>query len=213
MMEKAMNIDAVHLAARSGTAEETQKVLDELEAESAATSRRAKILADISEANAASVRDQRARLKLPALNKQEAETGRLIRSIEMQIVQAKKRLAMVQAAQANAASARAAVPIAEGAERLFLVNTPHHLHQVRHKACSVESLRARLLPGYTVEGEIFGANDAGEGGVVAAIDPKGPSIMAGLLGDELVTYLAGRGIVGSDKTVVVLPSNNREKLQ
>jgi hypothetical protein len=29
-------------------------------------------------------------------------------------------------------------------------------------------------------------------------------------GDELLEWLAARGIVGSDKTVVVLPSNNRE---
>jgi hypothetical protein len=70
--------------------------------------------------------------------------------------------------------AKATVPVAEGAERLFLVNTPHHLHQVRHKAGTVESLRSRLLPGYTIEGEIFGANDDGEGGVVAAIEPTGP---------------------------------------
>jgi hypothetical protein len=65
--------------------------------------------------------------------------------------------------------------ISEGAERLFLVKTPHNLHQVRHKERTVEELRARLLPGYNVEGEIFGANDAGEGGVVAAIEPTGPS--------------------------------------
>jgi hypothetical protein len=97
--------------------------------------------------------------------------------------------------------------------RLFLVNTPHHLHQVRHKARTVEVLRSRLLPGYTIEGEIFGANDAGEGGVVAAIEPTGPSIMAGLLaafGDELLAFLAERGITGS---VIVLPSNNRESVQ
>jgi hypothetical protein len=210
-----MNIDPVHLAARSGTAEEAQKVLNELEAEFAAVKhRRDAILVDISKANAASVRDQQARLKLPGLNKEEAVAGRLIRSIEMQVKEAKKRVAM---AANQAAAARAAVPIAEGAERLFLVNTPHHLHQVRHKARTIEELRSRLLPGYTVEGQIFGANDAGEGGVVAAIDPKGPSIMEGLLaafGDELIAWLAERGIVGSDKqTVVVLPANNRESVQ
>jgi septal ring factor EnvC (AmiA/AmiB activator) len=210
-----MNIDPVHLAARSGTAEEAQKVLNELEAEFAAVKhRRDAILVDISKANAASVRDQQARLKLPGLNKEEAAAGRLIRSIEMQVKEAKKRVAM---AANQAAAARAAVPIAEGAERLFLVNTPHHLHQVRHKARTIEELRSRLLPGYTVEGQIFGANDAGEGGVVAAIDPKGPSIMEGLLaafGDELIAFLAERGIVGSDKqAVVVLPANNRESMQ
>jgi hypothetical protein len=189
--------------------------LHELEAELAdVQARRDKILTDISKANDASVRDQRARLQLPALNKSNVETGRLIVSIEHQVAEARKRVAM---AANQAAAAAAAVPIAEGAERLFLVNTPHHLHQVRHKAHSVEELRARLLPGYTVDGEIFGANDDGSGGVVAAIEPKGPSIMAGLLaafGDELITFLAKHGIIGSDKqATVVLPSNNREKLQ
>jgi hypothetical protein len=177
MMEnRAMNIDPVHLAFRSGTAEDAQKVLNELEAELAsAKQRRDRILVDIGKANdAAFAGDKRQLFALGALNKQDAETGRLILSIQRQITEAKKRLDL---AANQAAAARAAVPIAEGAERLFLVNTPHHLHQVRHKAPTAEALRARLLPGYTVEGEIFGANDAGEGGVVAAIDPKGPSII------------------------------------
>jgi hypothetical protein len=116
-------------------------------------------------------------------------------------------------AQAEAARAKAAVPITEGAERLFLVKTPHNLHQVRHKARTVEELRSRLLPGYTIHGEIFGADDAGAGGVVAAIEPTGPSIMAGLLlahGSELLAFLAEHGIGGGDKqTVIVLPSNDR----
>ena len=212
-----MNIDPTHIAFRCGTAAETQAVLHELEAELATTkARRDKILADIAVANDASFRDQRARMALPRLNKEEAETGRLMRSIEMQIVQAKKRLAMVQAAQDNAARARAPMPAMDGPERLFLVKTPNN-GQIRHKAQSVEQLRARLLPGYTIHGEIFGANDAGAGGVVAAIEPTGPSIMAGLLaafGGELEAWLAERGIIGSDKqTVVVLPANNRESVQ
>jgi hypothetical protein len=196
-----MNIDPVHLAVRS-TAEGAQKVLNELEVELAeAKARRDKILVDISKANdAAFAGDKRQLFTLGSLNKQDAETGRLILSIERQMAQA----------QADAARAKAAVPIAEGAERLFLVNTPHHLHQVRHKACSIEALRSRLLPGYTIQGEIFGANDAGEGGVVAAIEPTGPSIMAGLLqahGDELIKFLAERGI---GAPVVILPPNSRE---
>jgi hypothetical protein len=140
--------------------------------------------------------DQRARLELNALNKSNVAAGRLVLSIEAELGEARKRLSMAEA-QVDAARAKAAVPIAEGAERLFLVKTPHNLHQVRHKARTVEELRARLLPGYSVEGEIFGANDAGEGGVVAAIEPTGPSIMAGLLaahGDELLAFLAERGI-------------------
>jgi hypothetical protein len=206
-----MNIDSVHLAFRS-TAEGAEKILHELESElTDVKARRDKILADISKANDASVRDQRARLQLPNLNKQEAAAGRLMRSVEMQIAEAKKRIVMTQA-HAEAGRAKAAVPIADGAQRLFLVNTPHNLHQVRHQAHSVESLRSRLLPGYTIEGEIFGANDDGSGGVVAAIEPTGPSIMAGLLqafGGELEAWLASRGFV-SNPVKVALPPNGRD---
>jgi hypothetical protein len=160
--------------------------------------------------------DQRARFELAGLNKRDAAVGRLVLSIEAQLEEARKRVEMAEA-QVEAVRAHATVPIAEGAERLFLVNTPHNLHQVRHKARTIEALRSRLLPGYAIAGEVFGANDAGEGGVVAAIEPSGPSIMAGLLaahGDELLAFLAERGIIGSDKqTVVVLPANNRESVQ
>ncbi len=85
--------------------------------------------------------------------------------------------------------------------------------KIRHRAVSIEALRAKLLPGYVVAGEVFGSDDKGAGGVVAAIEPTGPSIMEGLLlahGDELMAYLAARGILGSDKTVVVLPNNGRD---
>jgi hypothetical protein len=194
-----------------------RKTLSELEVKlSDAKGRRDKILIERQKTSALVDKgDKQARLAQAGLNKEEAAAGRLILSLERELAEAKKCLAMGQA-QVDAVRAHAAVPVAEGAERLFLVNTPHNLHQVRHKARTIESLRSRLLPGYTIAGEIFGANDAGEGGVVAAISPTGPSIMAGLLqafGDELITFLAERGIVGSGKPVVVMPSNNREKLQ
>jgi hypothetical protein len=180
-----------------------RKVLKDREAELAgAKARRDAIHVDLRKANAAvDAGDQLARNALPGLNKQDAAAGRLILSIEGQVAEAWKRLSMAEA-QVAAVRAKATVPVAEGAERLFLVNTPHHLHQVRHKACTVESLRSRLLPGYTIEGEIFGANDDGEGGVVAAIEPTGPSIMAGLLaafGGELEAWLAERGIIGNKR--------------
>jgi hypothetical protein len=94
-------------------------------------------------------------------------------------------------------------------DKLFEVVCPDG-RKVRHRGASQEDVRRRLQIGYTIAGEIFGADDAGEGGVVAAIEPTGPSIMAGLLaahGDELMAYLAARGIVGP---VVTLPSNGRE---
>jgi hypothetical protein len=181
----------------------------------AAKKQRDTIQLDIRKTNAAiDAGDMRARLELSGLNKANVAIGRLILSIEGQVSEARKRVERGQA-QVDAARAKAAVPITEGAERLFLVNTPRD-HKVRHKAPTVEALRARLLPGYTIAGEIFGADDAGAGGVVAAIEPTGPSIMQGLLlahGDELMAFLAERGI-GSDKQpVVVLPANNREQMQ
>jgi hypothetical protein len=171
------------------------------------------ILADIRKTNAAvDAGDKLARNALSGLNKSNLEVGRLIVSVEREVAESRKRVELAEA-QAEAARAKAAVPVTEGAERLFLVKTPHG-GQVRHKARTVEELRSRLLPGYTIHGEIFGANDAGEGGVVAAIEPTGPSIMAGLLaahGDELIAFLAERGIGNSVK--VVLPPNGRESVQ
>jgi hypothetical protein len=156
------------------------------------------VLNDIRKANAAvDAGDKLARNALSGLNKSNLEVGRLIVSIEREVAESRKRVAMAEA-QVDAACAKAAVPVTEGAERLFLVKTPHG-GQVRHKARTIEELRARLLPGYTVHGEIFGANDAGEGGVVAAIEPTGPSILEGLLqahGKDLEAWLAERGIVG-----------------
>ena len=159
-----------------------------------AKSQRDNVLNEIRMTNiAVDAGDRRARLGLSELNKQNVAAGRLIVSLEHEVREARKRLDMAQA-QSDAARAKAAVP--EGGERLFLVNTPHNLHQVRHKARSMEALRTRLLPGYTIAGEIFGANDAGEGGVVAAIEPTGPSIMQGLLGAHggvLMEWLEAHG--------------------
>jgi hypothetical protein len=211
-----MDIDEVHLASRCIREDQTRRVLNELEAELAeAKVRRNRILADISKANdAAFAGDKRQLFVLGWLNKQEAETARLMLSISRQIAEARKRLATIEAHAAQAA-ARRAVESDAGGERLFLVKTPNN-GQIRHKARTVESLRSKLLPGYRVAGEIFGADDTGAGGVVAAIEPTGPSIMQGLLlahGDELMAYLAARGI-GSDKQpVIVLPKNGRESVQ
>jgi septal ring factor EnvC (AmiA/AmiB activator) len=207
-----MNLDPVHLAFRSGTAESAQKVLNELEAElAAAKQRRDKILADISAANAASVRDQRARMELPRLNKEEAATGRLIRSIEMQIVQAKKRVAMAEAAAAGAAAARAAKSDAPVRDKLYEIVCPDG-RKVRHRGASQEDVRRRLQIGYTVAGQVFGADNAGNGGFI----PR-PGFLTAMLEAyeaELVAFLEARGIVGSDKqTVVVLPPNGREAVQ
>jgi hypothetical protein len=222
-----MNIDPVHLAFRS-TVEGNQKILNELEAELAeVTARRGKILADIKKANEAAFAGDKRQLFVLArkggLNEQEQNVGRFILSISTQIAEAKKRVAMAANHAAGAAAAAKANGGAVSSDRLFLVKTPNG-GQIRHRAASIEALRSKLIPGYAVHGEIFGANDAGAGGVVAAIEPTGPSIMAGLLqahgdeligflvahGNDLLKWLAEHGIIGSDKTVVILPENGRE---
>jgi hypothetical protein len=83
-----------------------------------AKKRRDTILSDIRKTCAAvDAGDQRARLELKGLNKQNVETGRLVLSIEASVAEARKRVNMAQA-QADAARAKAAVPVAEGADVL-----------------------------------------------------------------------------------------------
>jgi hypothetical protein len=194
-----MNIDAVHLAYRS-TTEGAEKILRELEAElTDAKSRRDKILADISAANEASVRDQRARLALPGLNKQDAETGRLIRSIEMQVSEARKRVAMAENHAAGAAAKRGEAALADASrDKLFECLCPDGVRKVRHRAASLEALQKALQPQYRVVSEIFGANDDNTGGFAASIGSNAKSnMMDGLLqahGDTLLAWLAKHGI-------------------
>jgi hypothetical protein len=215
MMElKLMNIDPTVLAFRS-TAEGAEKVLAELEAELAdAKSRRGKILADINKANEAAVRDQRARLELPRLNKEEAAVSRLIRSIEMQIGFARKRVAMAD--QAAAAKASKAPEQGEPGRLIQLEIRAPDGRVLRQFHKSVDAARAALQPGYEVTGEVIGAN------IVSPIGPGARSFMKALLdaqGDELEAWLASRGIVGcvpqspelaGKKQTVVLPSNGRD---
>jgi hypothetical protein len=75
----------------------------------------------------------------------------------------------------------------------------------------MDALQKELQPGYRAIGQVFGHNEDGTGGFIS--QPGAPSMLKALLesqGDELLAFLAERGIVGSDKTVIVLPANNRE---
>jgi hypothetical protein len=190
-----MNIDAVHLAARSGTAEETKKVLNELEAELADTkARRDKILVDIARANERSVRDQRERMKLPGLNKQEIAAGRLIVSIQHQVSEARKRVAMVHAAEAGRARAAELDNAALVRNKLYEVTCPDG-RKVRHRGASQEDVQRRLQAGYSVAGQVHGADADGNGGFI----PR-PGFLTAMLEayeGEFETWLAKRGIVGS----------------
>jgi hypothetical protein len=147
--------------------------------------------------------DRHARLALNALNKSDLAAGRLILSLEAEVAQSRKRVDMAEAQAATAAAKRASVDAGVvPRDRLFEVEAPDG-RVVRHRHESAGALQKALQPGYRVVAEVFGANDAGEGGVVAAIEPTGPSIMAGLLaahGKELEAWLAERGIIGSAAT-------------
>ena len=203
-----MNIDAVHLAFRS-TTEGAQKILDELEAELAeAKARRDKILVDISKANDASVRDQQARLKLPGLNKQDAETGRLIRSIEMQVKEARKRLDVVVANQAAAARAASVEAANVSRDKLFEIICPDG-RKVRHRGASQEDVQRRLQIGYTVVGQVHGADADGNGGFI----PR-PGFLRAVLEayqDEFIEWIGAHGFGSSVK--ITLPSNGRDAVQ
>jgi hypothetical protein len=157
--------------------------------------------------------DQRARMEVARLNKQDLELGRLVISLERQVRESKKWLAMAED-QAAGAAAKASTGAAFG-DRLFEVVCPDGVRKVRHRAASREALQKALQPQYRVVSEIFGANEDNTGGFAASIGSDAKSNMMDALlqahGDTLLAWLSERGIVGGDKqTVVVLPSNNRE---
>jgi hypothetical protein len=151
-------------------------------------------------------------LRLPNLNKAAAEIGRLIVSIQHEISQSRGQLALALGQAAAAAAKRGeAEAAALPKDKLFEVVCPDGIRKVRHRAASFEALRKALQPGYSIAGEVFGANANDIGGFVST--PGAPSMLKALLdsqGDELLSFLARHGIVGSDKTVVALPHNGRE---
>ena len=153
------------------------------------------ILIDIRKAQAAAdMGDQRARFELAGLNKQDLAAGRLILSLEAEVAQSRKRLAMAETQAATAAATRASADAGTVQKvRLFEVVCPDG-RKVRHRHKSAGALQKVLQPGYRVVAEVFGAGIDDEGGM---IEPIGQSTMKTLLaahGDELVAFLAERGI-------------------
>jgi hypothetical protein len=119
---------------------------------------------------------------------------RLIRSAEAQVFEAGKRLQMAENQAAVAAAKRASADAgAVSHDRLFEVVCPDG-RKVRHRHESAGALQKVLLPGYRVVAEVFGAGVDDKGGMIESI---GQSTMKTLLvahGDELVAFLAERGI-------------------
>ena len=157
------------------------------------------ILIDIRKAQAAAdIGDQRARFELAGLNKQDLAAGRFVLSLEAEVAQSRKRVEMAEAQAAMAAATAAAKRASADAGtvpnvRLFEVVCPDG-RKVRHRHESAGALQKVLQPGYRVVAEVFGAGIDDEGGM---IEPIGQSTMKTLLaahGDELVAFLAERGI-------------------
>jgi hypothetical protein len=192
-----MAFDAIDCPARG--IDDFRKILRGLEEElSGAKARRDKILLDVRRASAASdAGDQRQRFAQGGLNKEADAAGRLILSLEMQIAESGKRLQMAEAQAAAVAAKQASIDAAAvPGDRLFEVETPDG-RRVRHRYASAGGLQKILQPGYRVIAEVFGAGIDGKDGLV---EPIGQSTMKTLLaahGDELVAFLAERGIVGS----------------
>jgi hypothetical protein len=193
--------------------QDVRMFLADLEAKLAdAKARRDGILADLQKVSAAiDAGDKKARGTQGELNKQDVAQGRLLKSLEMQIAEARRHVALAQAqadavALKRAQSDAAAVPH----DKMFEVIAPDG-RKVRHRHSSPEALQRVLTPGYVVVAEVFGADNDDKGGFAASIGSKS-NMMEGLLqahGDTLLAWLAANGII-ADKTVVVLPANGRE---
>jgi hypothetical protein len=193
-MEKTMGIEAIDIT--NCNIEDRRKIVAAYEAKLAEEkARRDKILADIRKTTArADKGDQRARFELAGLNKQDLAAGRLILSLEAQVAEARKRLAMAETQVATVEAKRASADAGDVPHvRLFEVRTPND-RVVRHRHESAGALQKVLTPGYRVVAEVFGAGIDDKGGM---IEPIGQSTMKTLLaahGDELVAFLAERGI-------------------
>ena len=177
-----MKIEAIDLPARG--VEDLRKVLSGLEVKLAdAKAQRDKILLDIRKASAAVDKgDQRARFAQGGLNKEDAAAGRLILSLERQIAEARKRLAMAETQAATVEAKRHAAAAISATGRPGGSRPQPDGRVVRHRAASLAALQGALLKGYTVTAGTFGASALGFGGVAAQIGSDVPSIMAGLWG-------------------------------
>jgi rhodanese-related sulfurtransferase len=139
--------------------------------------------------------DQKARNAQDPVNKAVAADSTLITSLGREIDAVKRTLGLVRAQQASVVRRQheaetAALP----KDKLFEVMCPDG-RRVRHRAASLAAQGKSLLPNYTITAEIFGADENGDGGFVAAIGAK--STMAGMLmasGEELLAFLEAHGV-------------------
>jgi hypothetical protein len=196
--------------------EDAKAVLAGLEGKlSDANARRDKVIIEISRAadKAAAIGgigDQSAKISLGPLNKQANVIDSEIALLRINITMARRRLELAEA-HAESGKAKQAAERGETGHLVQLEIRAPDGRVIRQFHKSVDAAREALQSGYEVTGEVIGS------GVVSPVGPGTRSFMKALLesqGDELIAFLAERGIVGSDKqAVVVLPANNRESMQ
>ena len=141
--------------------------------------------------------DNKAKFAQEPVNKRVEADSTLIVSLEREVGQVKRQVDLARGQLAAIAARKhadetAALP----RDRLFEVVCPNG-RRVRHRHNSLEALQKALQPGYSVAGQVFGANEDDTGGFVASIGPGAKSTMSGLLaahGDELLAWLAGHGV-------------------
>jgi hypothetical protein len=136
--------------------------------------------------------DQSAKMSLGPLNKQAKAIDSEIALLRINISHAKRMLALAEA-HAESAKAKQAAERGETGRLVQLEIRAPDGRVIRQSHKSVDAARAALQPGYEVTGEVINGN------IVSPIGPGARSFMTALLesqGDELITFLAGRGIVG-----------------
>jgi hypothetical protein len=176
-----------------------------------ALDRRDKILVETARASdkafaIGGIGDQSAKMSLNPLNKQAKAIDAEIALLRIDISHAKRMLGLAEA-HAEGARAKQAAERGEPGRLVQLEIRAPDGRTLRQFHRSVESARKSLQNGYEITGQVISGN------TVSPVGPGAQSFMKALLsahGDELMEFLAERGVVGSDKTVVVLPHNGRD---
>jgi hypothetical protein len=176
-----------------------------------ALDRRDKVIVEISRASdkAAAIcgfGDQSAKNSLGPLNKRAKAIDSQIALLRINITGARRRLELATAHAENVKARQAAERGEPGRLVQLEIRAPDG-RVLRQFHRSVDAAQKALQAGYEVTGEVIGS------GVVSPVGPGARSFMKALLesqGSELLEFLEVHGIVGADKTVIVLPANNRE---
>jgi hypothetical protein len=147
--------------------------------------------------------DQSAKMSLSPLNKKAGAIDAEISLLRVNIVYAKRQLELATNQAAASARASSNAPVRD---KLYEVVCPDG-RKVRHRGASQEDVQRHLQKGYTIVGQVFGADDGGNGGFI----PR-PGFLTAMLEaykGELIEFLETHGISG-DPVKIILPANGRE---